>query len=265
MGVDQMNIRFKWVGGATWILKVGDVTIACDPVLCPKGSVQDYTYFKTVRVDEPVFSDGDFDSIDLWLLTHGHEDHLDAPGIAMIGDDACIVTHKSNKGTLKKRNIPDYTILSWDQEYEKSIRGTRVLIRAVPAVHSKFSWLGKYIGNNNGYLITLFTGGSAVTIYATGDDVFSSKRFAKHCGKPVDIVIANAGGARVGSGLMGKIIGRITNNSVDIEKMASVLHPAKLIPVHHGTFTHYMDKKIPFDKNERILSVKPGEWANITI
>ena len=37
-----MDVRFKWIGGATWLLEVGDVRIGCDPVLCPMGTVQDY-------------------------------------------------------------------------------------------------------------------------------------------------------------------------------------------------------------------------------
>ena len=48
-----MELQFRWIGGAAWTLHVGRLTIACDPVLCPRGAVQDYGFFKTTRLQDP--------------------------------------------------------------------------------------------------------------------------------------------------------------------------------------------------------------------
>ncbi len=42
-----MDIEFNWIGGATFVLTLDNLKIACDPVLCKKGIVQDYFWFKT--------------------------------------------------------------------------------------------------------------------------------------------------------------------------------------------------------------------------
>jgi L-ascorbate metabolism protein UlaG (beta-lactamase superfamily) len=58
-----MNIEFKWIGGATWILDVQGLRIACDPVLCPARTVQDYGFFSCKRLNDPVFADNDFENM----------------------------------------------------------------------------------------------------------------------------------------------------------------------------------------------------------
>ena len=69
-----MGVIFYWIGGATFILSIGNLNIAVDPVLCTKGIVQDYFWFKSRRIEEPVYNERDFDNIDLCLITHNHKD-----------------------------------------------------------------------------------------------------------------------------------------------------------------------------------------------
>ena len=47
----KMEIVFHWIGGATFVLSIGKLNIACDPVLCEKGTIQDYFWFKSKRLD----------------------------------------------------------------------------------------------------------------------------------------------------------------------------------------------------------------------
>jgi len=37
-----MELIFNWIGGATFVLSIGDLNIACDPVLCEKETIQDF-------------------------------------------------------------------------------------------------------------------------------------------------------------------------------------------------------------------------------
>lgn len=51
----QVDLTFHWVGGATWSLTVDGITVAGDPVLCPAGTVQDYGWFRSRRLEDPVY------------------------------------------------------------------------------------------------------------------------------------------------------------------------------------------------------------------
>jgi N-acyl-phosphatidylethanolamine-hydrolysing phospholipase D len=48
-----MEILFHWIGGATFVMTIGNINIACDPVLCERGKIQDYFWFKSKRLEEP--------------------------------------------------------------------------------------------------------------------------------------------------------------------------------------------------------------------
>jgi len=94
-----MKAVFKWIGGATWTLSLDGLKIACDPVLCKAGTVQDYFWFTSRRLNDPAFTGSDFEGVDLWLLTHGHEDHLDTEGLKVISGSQKII---ANVGGAKK-------------------------------------------------------------------------------------------------------------------------------------------------------------------
>jgi L-ascorbate metabolism protein UlaG (beta-lactamase superfamily) len=66
-----MELIFNWIGGATFVLCIGDLNIACDPVLCEKGTIQDFFWFKSQRIEQPVYSENDFENIDLLIPNMG--------------------------------------------------------------------------------------------------------------------------------------------------------------------------------------------------
>ena len=115
-----MEIIFYWIGGATFILSIGDLNIAVDPVLCEKGTVQDYFWFKSKRIEQPIYTEKDFENIDLWLITHNHEDHLDSIGLSKISNSSKIISNKNSSKILQENGKNDLTVLSWKQK-KKSI------------------------------------------------------------------------------------------------------------------------------------------------
>lgn len=255
-----MNLQFKWIGGATWLIRYGNITIASDPVLCPKGTIQDYQQFKSTRLNDPAFTENDFRDVNLWVLSHGHEDHVDEMGLRYISNSACIINHQSNVEQLFHTNIKT---LSWGQEYQITCQDVTIDITAIPAIHAKYKFLSKLVGDNNGYILKLSHNDETTTIYYTGDDVFRKRRFAKYYQGPIDLIIANAGAAHVGKGMLGALIGRITNNFNDLRRMAKVLKPKVLIPIHWGTFSHYLDKPELYRDGGVIKIVGVGETVKI--
>ena len=230
-----METHLKWVGGATWVLNVGKIKIACDPVLCAKGAVQDYRFFKSERLDKPVYTRDDFKGVDFWLITHPHEDHLDMRGLAVIGDAPIV----SPVPLGKKKNT---TVLKWGDTHLMDIPGKGSIgITAIPAIHSIHSLLGGMIGNGNGYLLGYDDGNGAYNIYVSGDTLIHGRVVRALMGKPVDLAILNTGNAVLGGGLLSRIAGRITMNKKDVAKFDRLFHPKTILPVHWGTFSHYRE------------------------
>ncbi len=260
-----MDVTFKWIGGATWILSIGGTKIACDPVLCPRGHVQDYGYFKTTRLDDPVYEPGDFEGVDLWLLTHAHEDHVDSYGVNAIGTESTIISHKSVKPLLKKGGFSKVTYLAWHDRASFTFGGVTLDIAAVPAVHARRKSFGARIGNGNGYFVQAACDGISFSAYVTGDSVYDAGLKSILRGRAIDVIIANAGSATIGKSLLSHVIGRITNNTRDLKKMIAALGPKTLIPVHWGTFSHYREKidANSFIGHDGVKVMRPGDSVRL--
>ncbi|OHD55480.1 MAG: hypothetical protein A2Y33_11770 [Spirochaetes bacterium GWF1_51_8] len=254
-----MKIQFKWIGGATWVMDAGGLKIACDPVLCAKGTIQDYRYFKSERLDSPVYTKDDFKGIDFWLITHIHEDHIDMRGMAAMGDSAIyspVVLPRKKGAKVLRAGETD--------RFELAGKGV-VTVTAVPAVHSVNPLLGGLIGNGNGYIVEYAGGGELFTFYVSGDALIHRGMFRALRDKKIDLAVLNTGNAVLGEGLLSKLAGRITMNSKDVARFDRLFHPAAIIPVHWGTFSHYRenlnDAGIVLPQSVKLMA--PGDTVEI--
>ncbi|KAL9643769.1 hypothetical protein ABK040_016071 [Willaertia magna] len=278
----ENKISFQSIGGATHLITINNsLRIACDPVLCPKNTIQNYGFFKSKRLQEPIYNKEELQKVNLWLLTHGHEDHLDKFGMDMINyqsnknqqnnyqqnnEQPIIIAHKSCK--IKNQKV---IFLETDTcHFIENCNGFQIKIRAIPAIHSTNVMLGKLIGNANGYLVQVNNNlkKPICTFYITGDSVFNKEITVPYFQtqslfptivnnhnnnktnqefNKIDFIIANAGGAHVNNSnsntLLSKFIGRITNNKNDIIELTRELNPIRnTFVIHHGTFEHYLEK-----------------------
>jgi L-ascorbate metabolism protein UlaG (beta-lactamase superfamily) len=250
-----MEYRLKWIGGATWVLDVGNIRIACDPVLCAKGTVQDYRFFKSERLEDPVYTRDDFKGLNFWLISHIHEDHIDMRGMAVIGDTPLYspVPIERKKGTK---------VLKWGETHitELPHRGI-IRVTAIPAIHASNTILGGMVGNGNGYLVEYRNGEELFNLYVSGDTLINNGMIRGLKGKAIDLAILNAGNAVLGDGLLSRIAGRITMNKKDIARFDRRFHPGTIVPVHWGTFSHYRER---LDRENGIFPssvklIRPGE------
>jgi len=257
-----MEIIFKWIGGATFILTIGDMNIAVDPVLCEKGTVHDYFWFKSERIEQPIYSETDFDNIDLWLITHNHEDHLDNIGISKISNSSKIISNKNSSKILQENKKNNLTVLNWKQTKEFKIKGYEIEIEATPAIHGVNPLSALLAGKVNGYYLTITKGKEKIRIYITGDTVYKNKIIKTLKNKEIDLLIPNMGAAKQGSWIM-----TLTLNSRMLEKMISKLNPKTVIPVHYGTFEHYKEpvENIRKLNDDRIKIVELGNKTKLKI
>lgn len=249
-----MEIIFNWIGGATFILTVGNINIAIDPVLCEKGTIQDYYWFKSERIESPKYSETDFKDIDLWLITHNHEDHIDRIGLSKITDSVKIICNRNSSRLLKENGKNICAILDWKQSSCIQIKDYEIEIEAIPAIHGINPLSAVLAGKVNGYYLTISNRVEKVKIYITGDTVYKDRLIQSLKDKEIDLLIPNMGAAKQGSWIM-----TLTLNSKMLEKMISKLDPMIVIPVHYGTFEHYKEPveniKELNDKRIRIVNV----------
>jgi len=250
-----MEIKFNWIGGATFIISIGNLNIAVDPVLCKKGTIQNYFWFKSKRIEQPIYTENDFEDIDLWLITHNHEDHLDSVGLSKISNSSEVICNKNSSTLLQKSGKNNLTILSWLQTTELEIKGYEIKIEAIPAIHGINPLSALLAGKVNGYYLTISNEIEKIRIYITGDTVYKNKIIKILENKEIDLLIPNMGAAKQGSWIM-----TLTLNSKMLQKMISKLDPEIVIPVHFGTFEHYKEpkEKILEIGDERIKIVEVG-------
>ena len=255
-----MDVTFQWVGGATFILTVGGIALAVDPVLCEKGKIQDFFWFKSKRVEDPIYQDHDFNHIDLWLLTHEHEDHIDAKGMMKISQDSDIVCDKKTSKLLLKRDIRNLRILGWGEETVFQMKDYQVVVEAVPAIHGVNPLSAFFAGTVNGYYVSISQGNESFHVYITGDTVYKKKVIKALKGREIDLLVPNMGAVKQGSWMM-----CLTLNAVMLKKMTEELNPKLVVPVHFGAFEHYIEpvEAIKNLGDDKIKILAPGDRENL--
>jgi L-ascorbate metabolism protein UlaG (beta-lactamase superfamily) len=250
-------MKLTWVGGATTLLQESGLKIAVDPVLCPKGSRQDYGFFASERLDDPVWDAAAFADIDLLLLTHYHLDHLDEAGAAAVKPRILIAPAGAVPGGPADRLRADGRIaLRPNTSYRETIKGVDVKVTSLPAVHGKNRLVASLVGPGCGYLVELDSGRAKRAVYITGDDVFRRRPAALKDRRP-DLVVAYGGRAVVAAGPFPWLLGRITNSAADLRRLADALQPGLLVPVHWGAFSHYRDRDYRDRRFSRLLGAPP--------
>ena len=256
-----MDVKFKWIGGATFILSIGDIKIAVDPVLCKKGTVQDYFWFKSKRIEAPVYTNEDFENIDLWLITHNHEDHLDTIGLSKITTKDKVITNGNSYKKLKKRSA-EVTVLKWKETKDYKLKNYDIKVEAIPAIHGVNPLSAFFAGKVNAYYISISKGQETIQIYITGDTVYKTKVIDSLKTKKIDLMLPNMGAAKQGTWIM-----TLTLNAKMLKQFISKLNPSIVIPIHYGTFEHYHEpvEKIEALHDARIKIVAVGSETIYTI
>jgi N-acyl-phosphatidylethanolamine-hydrolysing phospholipase D len=250
----QFNIHFKWIGSATWVLSINDLKIACDPVLCPKDTVQVYgPGSKSKRLTDPVFEESDFQNIDLWLISHEHEDHLDKYGLSKIDPEAIVVSNKKAGKIIQKIHPKQLDVVKQGQELSYDLKGLTVEIKVMPAVHASNFLMAYILGGGNGYWLNIRNKDAVLKIYITGDTISHNKVINALHGYKADILIPN-----IGAAFQNAFGGPYTFTTKTLQKIIDATRPDVILPVHFGTFAHFYESSTTVkewnDKRVKIFS-----------
>jgi len=244
LSVAQTAKTFQWIGGPTYVLHLGSFKVLTDPMFSPKSDsafviAKHPTTGALNAYIQRYIAPAKFDTshIDLLLISHPHADHVDKEAKKALNKQLFVVSPGVDKGTIEKWGFKRVTGLNWGDSTVLVKNDETLRIIAVQARHAKDDPLKTQLGKGNGYIIEYSRGGKIVyRIYWTGDTVwFDEIRDNTKYGR-INLLIPDMGS--VGSD--GKI-GRRGLNAQDCLKIVKALNPDRITPVHHTTFSMYVE------------------------
>jgi len=130
--IQEGELSATFVGHATWLLRLGSVTVLTDPMWSERCSPVSFAGPRRVR--RPGLAFETLPRVDATLVSHGHYDHLDLPTLARIAEvhRPPFVTPLGHAPLLARHDIGPVHELDWWQTWQGP-RGLRVTL--VPARH----------------------------------------------------------------------------------------------------------------------------------
>ena len=119
-----------WIGHATYLIKLGDITIITDPVFSKNAGP---LIFGPDRFTEPALKLNEIPKIDVFLLTHNHYDHQDMGTIRKFPfKDAKVLLPLRLGKYFTKNRYDDVNEMDW---YDEIKVNEDLKVTLVPAVH----------------------------------------------------------------------------------------------------------------------------------
>ena len=215
-----------WIGHATYLIKLGNMTIITDPVFSKNAGP---LIFGPDRFTKPALNLNEIPKTDLLLLTHNHYDHQDMGTIRKFPFKDAKVLAPLNLGKYFTRNkFKNVSEMDW---YEEIKINSDLKVTLLPAVH----WSKRSLTDMNktlwGNFLIEYKGKKILFACDTGyGDIY--KELGKKYG-PIDITMINIG-AYDFKPMFDKSIYHTTPE--EAMNVAQDLKSKKVIGTHWGTF-----------------------------
>lgn len=216
-----------WLGHASFLFRVGGITILTDPLLfgTPATSI-----LRTIKRLPNPLNLYIFPNIDVLLISHEHYDHIHNPSLKSLKNKSNIlpITPLGVSNKIRKHGFKTSIELNWHENYQIN---NKVTITAVPAVHySNFSnstlWAGFIISFKD-------ISGTEKKIYFGGDTGYGSfvkKEIAPY--GPFDVACIGVGAFFLPYKSRAPYVHTSPEQAID---MAKEINARKIIGMHWGT------------------------------
>jgi L-ascorbate metabolism protein UlaG (beta-lactamase superfamily) len=235
-----MNCRITHIGTATLLLEIGSVRLLTDPVFDPPGGDYHFGYgTRAKKLTAPAVQPESIEKIDAVLLSHDqHEDNLDCFGRALLPLAGKVLTTVAGAKRLGNNSIG---LKAWQSTTIQS-DDLEIKITAVPARHGSL-WSYMIVGETSGFILE-WKGQKQGALYISGDTVwFNGIHELAHRFK-IGIAILHLGKASFPT--TGPI--RFTLNANEAVRIAKILNPHMMIPIHYEGWSHFRESKAEAEK-----------------
>ncbi len=257
-----------WIGHATFLIKLGDITIVTDPVFSKNAGP---LIFGPKRFTEPALKLNEIPKTDIFLLTHNHYDHLDMMTIRRFPfkNSKVLLPLKLGK-YFNKNGFRDVNEMDW---YDKIIVNKNLKITFLPAVHwskrgltdtNKTLW-GSFLIEYNGIKLLFGCDTGVGKVYKDIGNKYG----------PIDLTFINIGAYNFYPIMPYKDKSVYHTNPEEALDVAKNLNSKKVIGMHWGTFIlslePIMEPPVRFKasaekygfKKEDVIIYKIGEFGSL--
>ena len=261
----QKEDYVAWIGHATFLLKLGEITIITDPVFSKNAGP---LFFGPKRFTEPALKLNEIPRTDIFLLTHNHYDHQDMKTIMRFPyKDSKVLLPLGLKKYFKINRFKDVNEMDW---YDQIRINQNLNITFLPSVHwskrsltdtNKTLW-GSYLIEYKGKKILFSCDTGVGKIYKELGDKYG----------PIDLTFINIGAYNFYPMASIKDSSAYHTNPEEALGLAKDLKSKKVIGMHWGTFVLSLEpilepplrfkqnaEKFGFKKDDAII-FKIGEF-----
>jgi L-ascorbate metabolism protein UlaG (beta-lactamase superfamily) len=214
----DQSLAAAWLGHATVLLRVGEMTILTDPVLCNRvGIGLGLITGGPRRHVAPALAVRELPPIDLMLISHAHFDHLDRPTLVKLDKNIPVITAGGTFDLIRDLGFRRVAELRWGES--TTLHGIKVTAQKVA------HWGARtFYDSHRGYNAYLIEAGKKRVLYG-GDTAYHD--FFKEVGK-VDLAVLGIGGYDP----------YLASHATPEQAwaMANHLNADHLLPMHHSTF-----------------------------
>ena len=258
-------ISLTFVGTATTLLRLGDITVLTDPNFLHRGQ---RAYLGkglwSRRLTQPAMAPEDLPRLDAVLLSHLHGDHWDRVARKGLDHELPVLTTRQAAKRLRRQGFAQATGLATGESDTVQSNGQVLRVTAQPGQHGRGP-MHALLPPVMGSLLTLERPGAApFRMYITGDTLLvPALRPALKALPPLDAVVIHTGGTRV----LGALVTLDDKEGCDLLEL---LDYRRAVPIHYDDYPvfktplqAFVDRARERGLGDRLTTVRRGETIDL--